>query len=658
MFAFFIFLLENSRMFDFVRKHTKIMMSLMFLLIIPSFVLFGIDGYNRFSEKGEAIARVGSHDITQGEWDAAHKSEADRLRASMPNLDAKLLDSPEARYATLERLVHEQVVAQAADKFKLTTSDARLARDLQENPTIASLRRPDGKLDMERYRQLAASQGMTPEGFEARVRYDLSVRQVEAGVNATGFAAAGVADLALNAFFEKREVQIANFSPADFVAKVIPTDAELEAFYKSNQALFQAPEQASIDYVVLDLDSVKKSIVLNEADLKSYYDQNVARLSGNEERRASHILISAAKDAPAAERQKARARAEELLLAARKAPDSFADVAKKNSQDVGSAAKGGDLDFFARGAMVKPFEDAVFAMKNGDISEVVESDFGYHIIKLTDIKAPKQRSFEELRAGIEADLKTQQAQRKFAETAEIFTNGVYEQSDSLKPIAEKLKLEIKTASNVSRKPAPGVTTALGNAKFLAAIFGPDAVEKKHNTEAIETAPNQLTAGRITQYSPARVLPFVDVRGVVRERVVAARAADLAKKEGMDKLSAWKAAPAAAVMPTSVVLSRDQPQNVPQQVLAAVLRADASNLPVFAGVDLGVQGYAVVRVNKIVPRPAPAEAAAKQEHAQYAQSWTGAESEAYYGFLKERFKAQIMASRPLRSATDLPALAAR
>lgn len=645
-------------MFDFVRKHTKIMMSVMFLLIIPSFVLFGIDGYNRFSEKGETIARVGSHDITQGEWDAAHKSEADRLRASMPNLDAKLLDSPEARYATLERLVHEQVLAQAADKFKLTTSDARLARDLQENPTIASLRRPDGKLDMERYRQLAASQGMTPEGFEARVRYDLSVRQVEAGVNATGFAAAGVADLALNAFFEKREVQIANFSPADFVAKVIPTDAELEAFYKSNQALFQAPEQASIDYVVLDLDSVKKSIVLNEADLKSYYDQNVARLSGNEERRASHILISAAKDVPATERQKARARAEELLLAVRKAPDSFADVAKKNSQDAGSAAKGGDLDFFARGAMVKPFEDAVFAMKNGDISEVVESDFGYHIIKLTDIKAPKQRSFEELRAGIEADLKTQQAQRKFAETAELFTNGVYEQSDSLKPIAEKLKLEIKTASNVSRKPAPGVTTVLGNAKFLAAIFGPDAVEKKHNTEAIETAPNQLTAGRITQYSPARVLPFVDVRGVVRERVVAARAADLAKKEGMDKLSAWKAAPATAVMPTSVVLSRDQPQNVPQQVLAAVLRADASNLPDFAGVDLGVQGYSVVRVNKIVPRPAPAEAAAKQEHAQYAQSWTGAESEAYYGFLKERFKAQIMAARPLRIATDLPALAAR
>ncbi|MEI8030706.1 MAG: SurA N-terminal domain-containing protein [Comamonadaceae bacterium] len=639
-------------MFDFVRKHTKIMMFVMFLLIIPSFVLFGIDGYNRMREKGEAVARVGGYDISQAEWDSAHKSESDRMRASMPNLDAKLLDAPEARYATLERLVRERVLGQAADKFKLTTSDARLARDLQENPTIASLRLPDGKLDMDRYRQLAASQGLTPEGLEARVRRDLSVRQVEAGVVASGFSAAAVADVSLTAFFERREVQVVNFNTSDYASRINPTDAELDAFYKANQSMFQAPEQANIEYLVLDLESVKKSISINEADLRSYYDQNVARLSGKEERRASHILINAAKDAPAAERQKAKARANELLLAARKSPESFSDLAKKNSQDTGSAANGGDLEFFARGAMVKPFEDAAFAMKKGDISEVVESDFGYHIIKLTDIKSPKQRSFEELRASIEADLKTQQAQRKFAETAETFTNGVYEQSDNLKSIADKLKLDIRTANNLTRKPAPGGTGPLASAKFLAAIFGADAVEKKRNTEAIETAPNQLAAGRIAKYGAARTLPFADVRGVVRERVVAARATELAKKEGMEKLAAWKAAPASASMPAAVVVSRDQPQTLPASVLGAALHVDTTALPVFAGVDLGAQGYAVVRVNKIVERPAPAEAAAKQDRNQYAQWWTGAENQAYYGLLKERFKAEVMASRPARAATDL------
>ena len=637
-------------MFDFVRKHTKIMMGLMFLLIIPSFVLFGIDGYNRMRENGATVARVGGHDITQGEWDAAHKAEADRLRAQMPNLDAKLLDSPEARYSTLERLVRERVMAQAADQFRLTTSDARLARDLQEDPGIASLRRPDGKLDMERYRQMAASQGTTPEGFEARVRRDLSVRQVEAGLTQTGFAATAVADVALNAFFERREVQVVNFLSADFASRVNPTDAEVEAFYKTNETLFQAPEQASIEYVVLDLESVKKSITINEADLKSYYEQNVARLSGNEERRASHILINAPKDAPAAERQKAKARAQELLAELRKAPDSFADLAKKNSQDTGSAAKGGDLDFFARGAMVKPFEEAAFAMKKGDISELVESDFGYHIIKLADIKAPKQRSFEELRAGIETDLKTQQAQRKFAETAEAFTNGVYEQSDSLKPVADKLKLEIKTAAKISRKPAAGVTGLLANAKFLAAIFGPDAIEKKRNTEAIETAPNQLTAGRITQYQAAKTMALADVRANVRERLVASRATELAAQEGAAKLAAWKAAPGSAVMPAAQVLSRDQAQNTPPQILNAVLRADTSKLPVFVGVSMGAQGYAVVKVNQVVTRPASTEVAAKQDRAQYAQWWTAAESQAYYGLLKERFKASITVPRPARAGS--------
>ncbi len=638
-------------MFDFVRKHMKIMMFVMFLLIIPSFVLFGIDGYNRSRENSAPVARVGGYDITQGEWDAVHKADSDRLRAARPNLDAKLFDSPDARYATLERLVRERVMVQAADKFKLTTSDARLARDLQEDPGIASLRLPDGKLDMERYRQLAASQGLTPEGFEARVRRDLSVRQVQAGLVNSGFSAAGVADVSLNAFFEKREIQIASFASPDFASKVAPTDTELDTFYKANQSLFQSPEHASIEYLVLDLETVKKSIAINEADLKTYYEQNAARLSGKEERRASHILINAAKDAPAADREKAKARASELLQLVRKAPASFADIAKKNSQDTGSAANGGDLDFFARGAMVKPFEEAAFAMKKGDISDVIESDFGYHIILLTDIKASKQQTFDELRTSMEADLKKQQASAKFAETAEAFTNGVYEQSDSLKPVADKLKLEVRTATNVTRKPTPGATGVVTNAKFLAALFGSDAIEKKRNTEAIETAPNQLVAGRVLQYTPARTLPFAEVRGVVRERVVAARAAELARKEGLEKLAAWKAAPATATLPAAITVSREHAQNVPAPVLTAALRADASTLPTFIGVDLGAQGYSVIRVNKILPRVAPTDAALKQDRDQYAQWWSGAENQAYYSLLRERFKAEIMVAHPVRAVGD-------
>jgi len=632
-------------MFDFVRKHTKVMQFLLFLLIFPSFVLFGLQGYNRFKEKGETVAKVDGHDITQAEWDNTHRQEVDRLRQQMPTIDAKLLDSPAARYATLERMVRDRVIAAAAAKEKLGASDQRLARELQQNQMINSLRGPDGKLDMARYRQLVAQQGMTPEIFEANVRADLSARQVLAGIGATAFAPPAQAAVSLDALLEKREVQVARFAAADYASRVNPGEAELEAFYKANTNLFQAPEQANIEYVVLDADSLKKTIPVNEQDLKTYYDQNVGRISGQEERRASHILIAVPKGAPAAEREKAKARAEEVLAQAKKSPDSFAELAKKYSQDTASAANGGDLDFFARGAMTKPFEDAVFAMKKGDIVGPVESDFGYHIIKLTDIKAPKQRTFEEMKPEIEAELKKQQAQRKFAESADVFSNAVYEQSDSLKPAADRLKLEIKTATNVRRTPAPGATGPLANPKFLEALFAPDSVQKKRNTEAVEIAPNTLVSGRITQYTPARTLPFAEVKDKVRERVVAAKAAELAKKDGEEKLAAWKANPASANLPAAITVSRQETQKQPQAVIEAALRADPAKLPAFAGVDLGDQGYAVVKVDKVLPREPPAPDAAKLQSQQYAQWWSSAETLAYYNMLKDRFKVQINVPKP-------------
>ena len=631
-------------MFDFIRKHTKWTMALLFLLIVPSFILVGMNS-NPSTEKGRVVAKVDGTEITQPEWDREHLGEVDRLRASMPTLDAKLLDTPEARYATLERMVRDRVVAVAAEKLKLSTSDQHLARELQSSPEIAALRRADGSLDMERYRQLLGAQGLSPEMFEANVRSDLSRRQVLAGVTGSGLGSSVAADLALNAFFEKREIQLARFNAADYAAKLSPSEADIEQFYKANEKLFQAPEQASIEYVLLDLDTVTKSIAVNEADLKTYYEQNARQLTGAEERRASHILITAPVSAPAAQREEAKAKAETLLASVRKAPDAFADVARKNSQDPGSAPSGGDLDFFGKGAMVKPFEDAVFSMQKGDISDVVASDFGYHIIKLTDIKVPKQRSFEEMKPTLEADLKKQQAQKKFSETAEAFSNGVYEQSDSLKPVADRLKLEIKTAVNVLRQPVAGATGPMANAKFLNALFSPDSIEKKRNTEAVEVGSSQLASGRIVQYTPARTLPLPEVKESVRQRWLAQQGAEEARKDGTARLAAWKSAPATAALAAPILVSREQSQQLPVPLVDAALRADTSALPSFAGVDLGAQGYVILKVNKVVPRDPPADAAAKQERNRYGQQWTSAETLAYYNGLKDRFKAEILVARP-------------
>jgi peptidyl-prolyl cis-trans isomerase D len=630
-------------MFDFVRKHTRVMQFLLFLLIFPSFVLFGLEGYNRFREGGATVATVDGHDITQAEWDAAHRNQVERMRSSMPNVDVKLFDTPEAKYTTLERLVRDRLLAAAASQLRLGASDARLAAELQQNPTIAALRRADGTLDMERYRQLLGTQGMSPESFEAQVRSDLASRQVMSGVGVTSFSSAALADVTLNAFYEQREVQVARFAPADFISQINPTDAELEAYHKANPDKFQSLERADIEYVVLNLATVQKDIAVPEAELKSYYEQNSARLAGLEERRASHILINADKNASAAERDAARSKAQGLLSEIQKAPNLFADLARKNSQDSGSAAKGGDLDFFGRGAMVKPFEDAVFTLKKGETSGIVETEFGFHIIRVTDIKQPEQKSFESQRAKLEQEVRAQLAQRKFAEVAEQFTNIVYEQSDSLKPVAERLKLDVQYANNLGREVVPG-NAAANNPKLLAAVFAQDSIEKKRNTEAIELAPNVLAAARIINYSPARTLPLDEVRARVREQVVSQLATARARSEGAAKLTEWKANPDAAKLPSAMVVSRDAKQVQPSALVEAVLRASTQTLPAWVGVDLGASGYAVVKVEKVMQRDVSNAAGLAREREQYAQWWASAEGLAYYKLLKEKFKAEIKIAR--------------
>jgi peptidyl-prolyl cis-trans isomerase D len=572
----------------------------------------------------------------------------------MPNIDVKMFDTPEAKYATLERMVRDQVVAAAAQKLQVVVSDSRLARELQQIPAIASLRTPDGKLDMERYKQLAASQGMTPEMFEIQMRADISNRQVIQGVQATAYATLSQTQTAINAFTQRREAQILNFPTSDYLAKVSISDADLQSYYYKNGPKFQSAESADIEYVVLDIETIRQSVVVNDKDLKDYYDQNIQRLSSKEERRASHILITAAKDAPEAEKKAARAKAEALLKVVKAKPASFAEVARKNSQDPGSAAKGGDLDFFGRGAMVKVFEDTAFKLNKLDISDVVESEFGYHIIQLTDIKAPKVASFESMRSSLEADLKKQQAQRKFAELAEIFSNTVYEQSDSLKHVADKLKLNIQKASKVPSQPSTTPASAkspLTHPGLLKALFNEASLEKQRNTEAVEVAPNTLVSARIVKHQPAATLPFAEVKDVVKRNVTQEKAADMAKSDGQKRLASLKSN--AEGLPSAILISRDKTQKQVAQVVDAVLRADPNQLPGMSGVDLGAQGFAIVRVVKVLP-PEENKELMKQAQQQFTQLWGSAETQAYLAELKSMMKGEILVPKPNAEKQKTPA----
>jgi peptidyl-prolyl cis-trans isomerase D len=625
-------------MFDFVRTHTKLLQLLLLILILPSFIVFGIQGYSSFNEdRAKVVAKVDGQDIGQAEWDNAHRQQVERLRQQMPNLDAKLLDSDAARASTLENIVRERVLMAAAQRAHLDVPGDRVVREIQNLPELARLKRPDGSFDVATYKAMLEAQGMTPAMFEQRLRQELRNQQVLRGITNSALATPAVVGSALDALLQRRDIRYARFDLKDYLAKVSPTDADIEAYYKAHESEYKAPEEASIEYVVLSLDALKKDVPTPEKELRDYYEANGARYTSAEERRARHILVKADKDAAADVKQKAKARAEALLVEVRKNPGSFADVARKNSDDPGSAQQGGDLDFFGRGMMTKPFEDATFAMKPGEISNVIETDFGFHIIKLEATRGGQKKPFEEVRASIEEELRKQSAQKRWAETAQQFTDTVYEQSDSLQPAIDKFKLEKKTAT-VARVPAPGASGPLASAKLIEAVFAADSVRNKRNTNAIEVGASQLASARVTEYRPAHTRPLAEVKDAVRQRVQADQAMALARKEGQALAAKLKEQPD-TTLPHAAVVSRQKPEGLPRSALDAVLRAPATKLPGVVEAEVPGEAFIVARVDKVMPRETSSEEAAALQN-QYAQVWTQAEAQSYYRALKSRFKVEI------------------
>jgi peptidyl-prolyl cis-trans isomerase D len=639
-------------MFEFIRTHQRLMQFVLLLLILP-FLFFGLESYSRFGEHENVVAKVAGQSITQQEWDAAHRQQIERFRQMFGSqFDPKMLDTPEAKQSVLDNLIAQRVIAAQAAREHLSVPDSLLQQTILAQ--LPDLTTADGKFDVERYKSLLAAQGLTPEMYQANLRRDLSMKQVSGAVESTAFAPKTISERLSDLSAQEREIQDVVFKPADYMSQVKVTDDMLKAYYDKNIGQFEVPEQAKAEYVVLDSSAVAAQISVSDADIKSYYEQNLKHYTDEEQRRARHILIKVAKGASEAEQAAAKAKAEKLLAQVRKNPSDFARLAKENSQDPGSASQGGDLGYFGKGMMVKPFEDTAYQLKEGEISNLIQTDFGYHIIQVTGIKPASVKPFEEVKGEIAADIKKQLAAKKYSEMAEIFSNTVYEQSDSLKPVADKLKLKIETVSGLTRTPSPAIarTAPYNQPKFLAALFSNDAIKNKRNTDAVEVAPDTLIAGHVLEYHPVAKRPFDEVKGQVRERVTQAAAAALAKKAGEEKLAAAKAAGAAASgFGDAQTVSRSNPKNLGSAAFTAVMKADATKLPAYVGVDLHDQGYAVYRINKVVQPTVKDIARRKTEQQQIAHTLAEEETYAYLEALKKKAKVEILASPASKADAD-------
>jgi peptidyl-prolyl cis-trans isomerase D len=573
-------------MFDAIRNNKKIVQVFLVLIALP-FAFFGLESYVGSEGMGADVAKVGDFSISQQEFQQAMREQQERLRNQLGQVDSKMLDTPTFRQAVVDNLIDQRLLAIEAAKRRLFVTDEAVRR------TIGAIEafQQDGRFSNERYEALLSAQGMSPAGFEAQIRQDMTLQQLAGTIGQTGMMSRTVGERVLALQTEQREVQEIRLATEDYLGKVKLADDAARKFYDENSKQFETPDQARAEFVILSMDSLE--VQVSEGEVKAWYDGHKDRYQQPEERRASHILIAS----ETLGKDKARAKAAEVLQEVQKTPAAFADLAKKYSDDPGSAAQGGDLGFFGRGMMVKPFEDKTFTLKEGEISEVVESDFGFHIIKLLAIRAAKEKPLAEVRADIEAELKTAAASRKFAEAAEAFSNVVYEQSDSLQPAAEQFKLKVQQTAWLGRQANPA-NGPLANPKLLEALFSDDAVKNKRNTEAVEIAPNTLVAARILEYKPATLQAFETLQANIEQLLARQEALKLAKADGEAQLAALKAGEDKLAWGAAKRISRMDARQVPPTAIQPVFRINAAKLPAYTGVELPGAGYALYRLNKV------------------------------------------------------------
>lgn len=596
------------------------------LIAIP-FALWGVDSYIRHAGDTATVASVGKQDITQQEFTRMLREQQQRL--------GKQTDSPEVRQAILNAMIDQRLLSQQATQAGLAVPEGLLEGMIASVPVFQE----NGSFSQKRYDEWLRQQGMSSAVFLSRLRDDLLVQQLQSGVLDAVSVPMPTVDNLIRANEQERTVARATVGPESFLSQVKLDPAAVKGYYDKHADEFRTPEQVKLEMVVLSQSDLMSQVTASDDELKKYYADHITQFQSPEERRASHILIAVSPKATDAERKAAEQKALQLDQEVKKNPSAFAELAKKNSQDPGSADKGGDLGFFGRGMMVKPFEDAVFAMKVGDISAPVKSDFGYHIIRLTEIRPAKTRPFEAVKAEVEMDVKKQKAAQKFAEVADTFSNTVYEQSDSLKPAAEALKLKIQTTDWLGKEGA----FPFNSEKLRQAVFSDDVLKNKRNTEAVEVAPNTLVAARVADYRPAAMKPFDTVKDDLAQRLRQEQAFALAVKQGQEwlaQLKQGKAVEGLSWSATDEVSRVKHPEGYSVPVLKEVFKADVRKLPVYVGAEVPGKGFVLAKITAVKEVGAIDDAKRQAYKAQLNSLLAREYAQAYMKSLKDHTKIEI------------------
>lgn len=572
-------------MFDFVREKKRLVQIVLALIVLP-FAFWGMDSYNR-STDAEAPATVNGVKISQQEFENAMRQQQERLRKMFEgNIDKAMLDNPEMKQAVMDNLIAQRLLTEQAKSAGLAVSDMQMAKIIQDIEAFQD----NGRFDKKRYESELAKQNMSPLMFEARLHDEILGQQMRDAYVQNGYAPNAVTEKIIRLNEQQRVVSVSSVPFQSFLDKASVDEAALKNYYEQNQKEFSAPEQARVEYVKLSADTLSARVEVSDADARQYYDTHQGEFGSAEQRQAAHILITGA------EQGAVEAKASQLLQQVKQNPAKFSELAKLNSQDAGSAGNGGDLGFFGKGMMTKPFEDAAFALKEGEISGLVKSEFGYHIIKLIAIKPAGTQAFDEVRMTVINRLKQQKSTDMFVELAEKFSNTAYEQSDTLKPVADLANAKIEQSRWLSKGMA---TDDVWTANMLEAIFSDDVIKNKRNTAAIEVAPNTLVAARILEHKPAAVRALSEVQETIRKKLLQKQAIELAVKHGKTMLEGLQQGNAPAMSwNTAQTVTRTQNGALDPGVVRQIFQANTTKLPVYVGAEIAQTGYMLVRIDAV------------------------------------------------------------
>ncbi len=580
-------------MFDLVRNNKKIVQIFLALICLP-FAFFGVESYMNQQGVGADLAKVGDIKISRYALDEAMREAEQAARQNNPNYDAKTFNSLENRRLVLNNLINRQLIALEVERLRLMVTDEQIRQLIASQEAFQE----NGAFSNARYTMILQSQGLTPQRFEDNVRRDLTLQQAVNGFVRSNIVADSTINHLLQLQTDKRTVEIQMVRANDFLKEVQLDENAAKAYYDSHQREFYTPERAQIEYVVFSPASIAQNTEIAESEIKEWYVAHSTQFAVPEERRASHILIEAASTDDAA-KQKARAKAEKILAELKKSPKKFAQIAKRESSDLGSKKDGGDLGFFTKDVMDEAFAKAAFELKKNQLSGVVESEFGFHIILLTDIRAARTKTLAQARSEIVETLKADKAQRFFNENAEEFANIVYDQADSLSHVAQRLKLNIETTDWLEKN-KPNDDYPFLTDEVLKRVFSKESIDEKRNTESLDIGGNTLVSARIKNFEPSVLKEFASVEREITDQLRLNAAMVLAANAATEKLKKPENEQWGEKLTISRFDSVLHETTLPSDALRAIFAMPTADLPVYSSVELPNVGTMLLRLNEIVP----------------------------------------------------------